>query len=267
MSTTERPVFRGRPEVVGHRGLGKGTVDGRTENTLGSLLAAVEAGVDWVELDVSRSSDDVLVLHHNPSDDAGGFLVDATAAELGARGLVTLADALDVLPVDVGLDIDVKPVLEDAVGEPDTVSLLLPVLRRELGRRRLLVTSFDASALIRLRAELPDLATGLLTWLDFPLRIAVPMAARLGVDVIGLHHRSFAANEVEPGPVHRDPAHNVAVAHEAGLEVLAWCPGRDEVAALLDAGVDAVALNDVPRMLPYVRELTSAPPRREQGLF
>lgn len=243
--------------MVGHRGLGKGVVAGQVENTLGSLRAAVAAGVDWVELDVSRSADDVLVLHHNPSDERGGFLVEATAADLAARGVLRLEDALDALPAEVRVDLDVKPVLEDAVGAPDTVDLLLPVLRRERSRRELLVTSFDATALLRVRTALPEVPTGLLTWLDFPLRIAVPMAARLGVDVLGLHHRSFSPNEVEPGPVHRDPGHSVAVAHEAGLEVLAWCPGADEVGPLVAAGVDAVAVNDVPRMLPLVRSLAA----------
>lgn len=258
MTTTDRAVFTGRPSVVGHRGLGKGVVDGHAENTLGSLLAAARAGVDWVELDVSRSADDVLVLHHNPSDEQGAFLVDATAEDLASRGVVRLEEALDALPAEVRVDVDVKPVLEDADCATDTVALLLPVLRREQSRRELLVTSFDASALLRVRAELPGLPTGLLTWLDFPLRIAVPMAARLGVDVLGLHHRSFAANDVEPGPVHHDPAHSVAAAHAAGIEVLAWCPGAGELPTLVTAGVDAVAVNDVPRMLPYVRQLAAS---------
>jgi glycerophosphoryl diester phosphodiesterase len=104
-----------------------------------------------------------------------------------------------------------------------------------------------------LRDQVPGLRCGLLTWLDFPLRIAVPMAAHLGMDLIGLHHRSFGPNPVEPGRVHRDLARTIAMTHEAGLEVLAWCPGPDEVGPLLDGGVDAVCVNDVPTMLPLVR--------------
>lgn len=256
MSTPDRRVFHDRPAVIGHRGLGKGTVDGLDENTLGSLTAAVAAGVDWVELDVSRSADGVLVLHHNPASESAGFLVDLPVADLQARGVERLIDVLDELPADVRVDIDVKPVLEDAVATRDTLDLLLPVLRREKERRQLLVTSFDATVLLRVRQALPSLPTGLLTWLEFPLRIAVPMAARLGVDVVGLHHRSFAANESEPLPVHRDPARNVEVAHQAGLEVLAWCPGRDEIPGMVEAGVDALVVNDVPRTLPLVRALT-----------
>jgi glycerophosphoryl diester phosphodiesterase len=259
MTTTDRTLFTSRPDIVGHRGLGKGVVDGHVENTLASIEAAVAAGVDWVELDVSRTLDDVLVVHHNPATADGGFLVDRRAADLSAAGVSTLDEVLDALPVEVALDLDLKSVLEDATASPGatTPALLLPVLRRELARRRLLVTSFDAASLDWFRGELPGLPCGLLFWLEFPLRIAVPMAARFRFPVVGLHYRSFAANTFEPGPVHRDLATNVAVAHEAGLEVLAWCPGESEVGALVGAGVDAVCVNDVPRMLPAVRRLAA----------
>lgn len=257
MSMADRAVFSSRPDVVGHRGLGRGVVDGHAENTIASLVAAVAAGVDWVEFDVSRTRDDVLVVHHNPAFADGRFLIDHTAAELAAAGMATLGEVLEALPADVAIDFDLKPVLEDATGGMDatTAGLLLPVLRHELGRRRLLVTSFDVAALDWLRDELPGLPCGLLTWLDFPLRVAVPMAARFGASVVGVHYRSFGPNPVEPGPVHRDLATNVAVAHDAGVEVLAWCPGEQEVGALVAAGVDAVTVNDVPRMLPLVRAL------------
>jgi glycerophosphoryl diester phosphodiesterase len=256
MSAADR-VFAHRPDVLGHRGLGKGVVDGHVENTIGSLNAAIAAGVDWVELDVSRSSDDVLVVHHNPATADGRFLVNRTAAELASAGIATLDEVLEGLPAKVAIDFDLKPVLEDATGPVDatTAGLLLPVLRRELPRRRLLLTTFDVTALGWLRDELPGLPCGLLTWLDFPLRIAVPMAARFGAAVVGLHYRSFAANPVEPGPVHRDLATNMSVAHDAGLEVLAWCPGDSEIGALVAADVDAVTVNDVPHMLPLVRAL------------
>jgi len=256
MSAADR-LFAARPDVLGHRGLGKGVVDGHVENTIGSLTAALAAGVDWVELDVSRSSDDVLVVHHNPATADGRFLVDRTAAELASAGIATLDAVLEAMPANIAIDFDLKPVLEDATGPvgATTAGLLLPVLRRELARRRLLVTTFDVTALGWLRDELPGLPCGLLTWLDFPLRIAVPMAARFGAAVVGLHYRSFAANPVEPGPVHRDLATNMSAAHDAGLEVLAWCPGESEIGALVAAGVDAVTVNDVPRMLPLVRAL------------
>jgi len=250
-------VANGRPDVIGHRGLGKGEVDGHPENSAAAALAAAAAGVDWVELDATRTADDQVVAHHNPTTLSGAFLVDATAATV--EGIAPLADVLDALPTGVGLDLDLKPVLEDAlrpVGE-GIAGLVLPLLRRELARRRVLVTSFDPASLGWLRAQLPGLPLGLLTWLDFPLRIAVPTAAHLGLDVVGLHHRSFAANDLEPGPVHRPVARNVEVAHQAGLEVLAWCPDEPDLGPLLDAGIDAVVVNDVPRLVPLVHRLSA----------
>lgn len=250
-------VFPATPAVVGHRGLGKGVVEGRTENSLPSLLAAVDAGVDWVELDVTRAADGGLWVHHNPSTADGRFLVDQTPAELESDGVVRLVDVLEALPLAVRVVVDVKTVLEDATASAttSTVARLAPVLAREVARRQLLVTSFDAAALLRLREGIPDLRCGLISWLDFPLRMALPAAAQLRMDVACVHERSFAANPVEPAHVHRTARYGIDIAHAAGLEVLAWCPDEHAARMLVTAGVDAVCVNDVPRMLPFIRAL------------
>ena len=144
------PVFTGRPSLVGHRGLGSGAVDGHRENTVGSMLAALDAGVDWLEVDLTRTADDSLVAHHNPALPDGRFLVDTTRAEAEAAGVVGLDELLDALPPGVPVDLDVKTVLEDAVDPAArrTAALLAPLLEREAGRRPLLVTSFDPAALL-----------------------------------------------------------------------------------------------------------------------
>jgi glycerophosphoryl diester phosphodiesterase len=256
MSTTDRPVFTGSPSVIGHRGLGKGTVDGRVENSVGSLVAAAEMGADWVELDVTRTADDRLVVRHDPTIPDGEWVVERDADHLRtAHGLALLEEVFDALPPTVGVDVDVKTVLEDApLGSGGgTVALLAPVLRAEARRRPLLVTSFDVAALLWLREEIPTLALGSIAWVDFPLRIAVTATAHLGLDVVCLHHRSFGPNPVEGGAVHRAPARSVEVAHDAGLEVVAWCPPVAAVAELVAAGVDALCLNDLPETLPEVR--------------
>jgi glycerophosphoryl diester phosphodiesterase len=260
MSTADRPVFTTRPSVVGHRGLGRGDVGGHLENSMSSLLEAVALGVDWVELDVSRTADDQLVVHHNPVSDPEEFLVERTAAQLARHGYATLAEAFDALPDDVGIDLDLKTVIEDAPGGwgSGTVALVAPLLAAQVGRRPLLTTSFDVAALLFLREQVPGLPLGLISWVDYPLRMAVTAAAHLDLDVVCLHHGSFGANRVEQGPVHRPPAYSVEVAHDAGLEVLAWCPDADAVRPLVDAGVDAVCVNDVPEMLPLVRAAAAA---------
>jgi len=254
---TTDPVFTTRPSVIGHRGLGKGVVSGHRENTIASLLGAAEVGVDWVELDVARSADDALVVHHNPATVDGRFVVEQTAGQLRSVGIPTLEEVLEALPTSVRVVVDVKTILEDAPApmSAGTAARLAPVLARESTRRPVLVTSFDAAVLLWLRGEVPGLRCGLISWLDFPLRMALPAAAHLGMSVACVHHRSFGANEIEPGPVHRDPAYSIGIAHEAGLEVVAWCPSELVAPSLVAAGVDAVCVNDVPRMLPLVRSL------------
>jgi glycerophosphoryl diester phosphodiesterase len=253
---TGRVFPAGRPALVGHRGLGKGEVDGHRENTIASMLAALAAGVDWLEVDVTRTGDGSLVVHHNPALYDGRFLVEMSRAEAGAAGVVGLDALLDAIPAGVGVDLDLKTVLEDATDpEPSrTASLLLPLLTAEARRRPLLVTSFDPAALLWLREREPAPAYGLISWLDFPLRHAVAAAAGLGLDVVALHHGSFGANRVEPAHVHREPARSVATAHEAGLEVLAWCPEPAAAHELVAAGVDAICVNDVPSAVRAARE-------------
>ena len=256
MSTTEVERFLvATPTLLGHRGLGRGTVDGHPENTVASMLAALGAGADGLEVDVARTADGVLVVSHDPALPDGRFLVEVDAADATSGGLVLLADLLDSVPAGVPVDLDLKSVLEDATDAATrrTDALLAPLLTAEVRRRPVLVTSFDPAALLRLREAVPAAAYGLLTWIDFPLRHAVATAAGLGLDLVGLHHGSFGPNRVEGGPVHRPPEVSVDVAHRAGLRVLAWCPEPDVAAGLVAAGVDALVVNEVPAALTALR--------------
>lgn len=248
-------LFTGRPAVVGHRGLGAGTVDGHVENTLGSFLAAAEAGADWVEVDVRRTGDDTLVVAHNPAYTDGAFHVDLSGAASSARGTLDLEELLEALPHGVGVDLDLKTSMEDAGRPADatTTALLAPVAARELARRPVVVTSFDPATLPVLRALAPDVPLGLLTWLDFPVDLAVAAAAHLDVQFLAIHVGSLRPNRVEPVPLHRPLEYVVSLLHKADRELLAWCPGLDELAPLVSAGVDAVCVNDLPRALATLR--------------
>lgn len=261
MSTTERRVFEGTgPALVGHRGLGRGMVGPHRENTVGSMLAALAAGADWLEIDVCRTADKSLVVHHNPALPDGRFLVDMHRADAEAAGIVGLDTLLGALPEGVPVVLDVKSVLEDATDRATrrTTALLSPLLQAVVRGRRVLVMSFDSAALLALRDTEPGAAYGLLGWVDFPLRHLVAAAAALHFDVVGLHHGSFQANRIEPAHVHRPPAHSIEAAHAAGLEVLAWCPEPAAAIELVAAGVDALCLNDLPDAVPLLRGAVSA---------
>jgi glycerophosphoryl diester phosphodiesterase len=233
--------------VIGHRGSGARTVDDLRENSVRSLLAAVESGMEWVELDVHRCYDGLALLH-GPAHRPGELVINRSVEELRVCEVDDLAAALDALPVSVGVDIDVKSSLEDATAGPDesTAAVLAPLIERELSRRPLLVTSFDPAVLLELRARVPDAVLGLLTWYRFPLRMAVTAAARLGMEVLALELGSLGAVDREGRFVLRpDAPHALEVAHAAGLEVLAWCPDPAIAPVLADAGVDAVVVDDV----------------------
>jgi glycerophosphoryl diester phosphodiesterase len=238
------PVFADPPVLCGHRGSGRGVVDGQRENTLGSYRAAVAAGLRWVEVDARITADDVLVASHDPVLEDGRFISELPAADLD---LMRVAELLADLPPEIAVDVDVKSSLEDALRprERTTAALVADLVAGE--SRQVLVTSFDPAALQIVAERAPDVPRGLLTWIRFPLRKAIPAAAHLGVEVVAPHVESFP---LRPLTGERDAATVVRVAHEAGLEVVAWCPQPDEAEALIAAGVDCLVIDDVPAMHP-----------------
>ncbi|HEY3005998.1 MAG TPA: glycerophosphodiester phosphodiesterase [Kribbellaceae bacterium] len=239
---------------MGHRGCGRGTVEGYLENTLESFLAAVGFGADWVEVDVRRTSDDHLVVAHHPADDAGIFYADITGDEAYLRGALPLAELLDALPPGVGVDFDVKSSMEDATRARalTTTGQLAGVVRRESRRRPVLISSFDAGALDIARELAPGVARGLLTWMHFPIGQAVAAAGHLDVQVLATHWGSLRPNDIEPEMLQRPLDYVVDVVHATGREVLAWCPALTVARELLDAGVDALCVNNIPKVAAAV---------------
>ncbi|OLT25158.1 glycerophosphodiester phosphodiesterase [Nocardiopsis sp. CNR-923] len=235
-------------EVIGHRGAGRGEVDGAPENSAASYAAAAEAGADWVEIDVRRTADDALVLYHDAALGDGRAIVDLTADECAAAGLIRLEEGLAALPAGVGLDVDVKSVMEDAVDAPSrrTVSLLLPHLRREAARRRVFVCSFDPGVLLAVREDAPGLPTAWMPYVRNPLDQAVAGAAGMGCPIVAVDARSLGRTGDAPRPGRRSVAYTVDLAHRAGLEIISWCPDPVDAARFAEAGMDAVVVDDVP---------------------
>jgi glycerophosphoryl diester phosphodiesterase len=223
---------------------------------LPAFREALRCGVSWIEVDVRRCADDGLFVLHHPTIDNGSFVIDLTSAQMRAAGVLALDDLLAAIPRDAGVVFDVKTSLEDALRPPEltTIGLLLPVLAHEHSRRPLMVTSFDPSAMVLVGERLPGVARGLLSWLSFPLRKAIPAAVHLGLEAVSVHWKSFAANPTDPAPQHRDTAYSVAIAHQAGLQVIAWCPTLERGAELLAAGVDALIVDDIPGALAMTLE-------------
>jgi glycerophosphoryl diester phosphodiesterase len=223
------PVFSDPPVLCGHRGSGRG----HAENTLPSFRAAVDAGLRWVEVDARITADDVLVARHDPVLDDGRSVAALPAAE---TGLMRITELLADLPGDIALNVEIKSSLEDALRPRGQTTAALVADLLAAHERRLLVTSFDPAALLIVRERAPSLPLGLLTWTRFPLRKAVAAAAHLGVEVAGASVESFDG----------DAERAVGIAHEAGLEMAAWCPVADERDRLIAIGVDCLVIDLAP---------------------
>ncbi len=244
-------IFDVKPTVVGHRGFGSGTASGYRENTVESFLAAAASGVMWVELDVRRSSDGELMIWHDPRSPAGRPIISQTAAQLGAEGIVVLADVLAALPAGVGVNIDVKTVIEDAT-EPKqrrTHALLAAALGEVGGTRPFLVSSFDPSVPVYLRghaARADGASLGLITSENLSADQCVAAAANLGLDAACVYTATLRLDRDEDSSGRGSAAHTIELAHLAGLEVMTWTATPAQAVRAAAAGIDAVCVDDIP---------------------
>jgi glycerophosphoryl diester phosphodiesterase len=244
-------IFDVKPTVVGHRGFGSGTASGYRENSVESFLAAAASGVMWVELDVRRSSDGELMIWHDPRSPAGRPIITQTAAQLGAEGIVVLADVLAALPADVGVNIDVKTAIEDATepAQRRTHALLAAALRDYRGTRPFLVSSFDPSVPVYLRgrpARADGAALGLITSENLSADQCVAAAANLGLDAACVYTATLHLDRDEGSPGRGSAAHTIELAHLAGLEVMTWTATPAQAVRAAAAGIDAVCVDDIP---------------------
>lgn len=237
-------VFDDVPVLCGHRGSGRGVVGGQAENTLGSFRAAVAAGIRWVEVDVRISAADQLVASHDP-----------IAGREPDRELMLIEELLDDLPPEIGVNLEIKSELADAQRpRHETTAARTAELAAKATPRPFLLTSFDPSAPLIVRELQPQLPVGLLTWIRFPLRKAVPAATHLGMDVAAPHVQSLQLEQEELD-------NSIRVAHEAGLQVVGWCPDREQAERLVAARVDCLIVDDVPAAMAWWPQL------RERAVF
>lgn len=148
-----------KPIRIGHRG----APSHFWENTLQSIHKAVEIGVDMVEFDIRRTLDNHFVLFHNPSLRKIPFFskrvrdkrLDEVRSHLVGPGLriPLLQEAIDAVKGRAHMNIDLK----EPGGEED----LVDVLRRKGVAHQVLVSSYFARSLKRIKELDPAIRTGL----------------------------------------------------------------------------------------------------------
>ena len=230
--------------ILGHRGAP--TI--APENTIAAFVGAAQLGADGVELDVRRSADGALVVHHDETIPGVGPVAELTVAALPDH-VPLLEAALDACHgLLVNIEIKNSPI-EPAFDPSEQAALgVVHLLHQRRGVDRVVVSSFHLPTIDVVHGIDPGVATALIT-----LAMADP-AWVVGTAAAGGH-----------GAVHPQQegitAALMAAAATAGLLVRAWTV--DEPARLLELagwGVDAVITNDVAAAVATLRPRPAPPP-------
>lgn len=222
----------GRPLRIGHRG----AATLAPENTLPSLRAAVDAGVDLIEFDViAAPPDDALVVAHSvpemqaetPTlDEVLRFFVDEAPAVGAHVDLKQRGREREVIDALRRFDLVGRSFVSSA--SPRTVRRLARLAGPPIGitvPRGVLGISEEGrtAPIARVALRVLRIVT------PFAIR---PLLAYTGADAVVLHHTLVSERSVR-------------AARARGAPVITWTVDeRDELARVVAAGVDAVVTND-----------------------
>jgi len=223
-------------QIYAHRG----ATDGPRENTLEAFTRAVALGCDGVELDVHRTADGVVVVHHDATIAGIGEIPSLEAAQLPAY--VPTLQAVFGATGSLRVNVEVK--VETAISE-DALEILAAAVLDEVKLAgavdRVWYSSFHRPALEMLRsldAEAP------LGWL---LTLGAPILERLDLAV------ASGYQALHPWVLDVD-AQVVSAVHAAGLGLHTWTVnGPGDLEVMLALGVDGI-ITDVPALALSLRE-------------
>lgn len=210
------------------------------ENTMESFALAAEMGASGIESDVWVTRDQVAVLVHDGK--IGPFWRRSDIADLDCGQLPehipTLTQLFELVGPDYPISLDLK--------DPDSFQSVVAAARDFGGAAEEnlwlchpdldLVTSWRSRTTAKLvnSVRLRNLSQGL-------ERRASELKER-GIETINLHHTDWNGGRV-------------ALAHRFGLYAFGWGAKYErELAAVLDAGIDAVYSDHVDRMMATIEE-------------
>jgi glycerophosphoryl diester phosphodiesterase len=202
------------------------------ENTLGAFSAAVALGVDGDELDVRRTLDGTLVVHHDPS------IGDQIITQCGRRTLPsyvpTLEESLNAL---TGLRVNVEIKNSRAPSEPsydetgDLARQVVTTIHEAGWDESVSISCFDLATCAVVRSFDRDITVDWLLW-DVALGDAMIRAHVLGFDAINPHFTTVDASVV-------------AQARALDLDVNVWTVNRlDDLERMASFGVASIITDD-----------------------
>lgn len=210
---------------------------------MAAFRAAVTAGADGIEVDVRRTADGIMVIHHNRSLTglrtpiaAMSFSQMRKAAKVAGYRIPTLEETVRYCSNRLFLDVELK----EAGYEAEVIAACRKLMRS----KRVIFTSFYPDVVKALKAISPESNVGLLVGLRLAnkvvgrWRMRSPLGTALdcGADFIAPHWRLATAAFCRR-------------AHEADLPVVVWTVNRASVAQqLMKQQVAAIITNYVDRL-------------------
>jgi glycerophosphoryl diester phosphodiesterase len=221
-------------QVLAHRGASQA----RRENTIDAFRLAAELGCDAVELDVRRTSDGQLVVHHDARLADGRAIVDLIAADLPAH-IPDLNAALDACS-GMWVNVEIKNDPQDPDFDPtDSIADRTVAALSQRGEDdRWLISSFRLETVDRCKALAAGIRTAWLV-LEVPDDVIATMVSR-----------GHAALHPWFGTLGRS---HVDVCHGAGIEVNTWtCDDPQRMAELIEWGIDGICTNVPDRAIEVI---------------
>jgi len=237
--------LKGDAAITAHRGAKAAA----PENTLAAFKAAIDAGADYVELDVQRTRDGEVVVMHDADfmrmGDDPRRVADLTAAEIATIDIgrkygpqfageraPTLKQVIDLARGRIRINIELKYNVPD----PDLATAVVDLLRREDFIDQVVITSLDYAALKQVKSLEPRLETGHI------VTAAVGNVLRTEADFLSLNSAKATARLVRR-------------ARAGGKDVAAWTVNDPEVMLrMIERGVDNIITDDPALLVRVMKE-------------
>jgi glycerophosphoryl diester phosphodiesterase len=221
--------------LLGHRGANRVHL----ENTMPAFEAALQAGLQGIELDVQRTKDGVLVVHHDFHLADGRLIVALEFKELHLPEPYTIPTLEEVLTwaKQTGAYVNIEIKLETLTTDGREKEVAALVERSGIGQQ-IIISSFNPISLMRIKYYAPALETALLFY-DSKKNWLLDrgyLAFLLGVSAIHPDHTLVTLDMV-------------LMAHRMGWKVNVWTVNDPEtVQKLIALGVDGI-IGDIPKVL------------------
>lgn len=213
--------------VIAHRGASAR----HRENTVEAFREAARLGADGVELDVRRTAEGALVVHHDALLPAGQVISNMSDEEIPGW-MPFFGPALDACD---GLVVNVE--VKNAPNEPDwdpaesVARTVAETLRIRALHERTIVSAFTLSSIDAVRTVDPTLRTGWLTLPGYDQLDALETAAARGHTALHPHHSAVTEDLVD-------------AAHARGLALNTWTvDDAERIRELAEWGVDGIITN------------------------